>query len=94
MTQHFSYQDDTLTIDGVSLKELAIEYGTPLYVYSKKAIVENFRQYADTCNRFESDKIHSLVCYSVKSNSNPGHSEHSGQQGAGFDIVSGGDCKE
>ena len=91
MTQHFFYQDDTLNIDGVSLKELAIEYGTPLYVYSKKALVENFRQYADTCKQFESDKIHSLVCYSVKSNSNLAILNILGKEGAGFDIVSGGE---
>ena len=93
MKQQFSYQDDTLTIDGVSLKELATEYGTPLYVYSRKAFVENFRQYADTCKRFESDKIHSLVCYSVKSNSNLAILKILGQEGAGFDIVSGGELQ-
>lgn len=93
MTQHFSYQDDTLNIDGVSLKELAIEYGTPLYVYSKKAFVGNFRQYADTCKRFETDNIHSLVCYSIKSNSNLAILDILGQEGAGFDIVSGGELE-
>lgn len=93
MTQHFSYQDDTLNVDGVSLKEIAIEYGTPTYVYSKKALVENFRQYADTCKRFESDNIHSLVCYSVKSSSNLAILKILGQEGAGFDIVSGGELQ-
>ena len=93
MTQHFFYQDNTLNIDGISLKELAIEYGTPLYVYSRNALVENFRQYADTCKRFESDKIHSLVCYSVKSNSNLAILKILGQEGAGFDIVSGGELQ-
>lgn len=93
MTQHFSYQDDTLTIDGVSLKELAIEYGTPLYVYSKKTFVDNFRQYADTCKRFETDKLHSLVCYSVKSNSNLAILNILGKEGAGFDIVSEGELR-
>lgn len=93
MTQHYSYQDDTLTIDGVSLKELAIEYGTPLYVYSKKAFVDNFRQYADTCKRFESEKVHSLVCYSVKSNSNLAILNILGREGSGFDIVSGGELQ-
>lgn len=64
-----------------------------MYVYSKKALVENFRQYADTCKRFESDKIHSLVCYSVKSNSNLAILNILGQEGAGFDIVSGGELQ-
>ena len=89
--QHFFYQNDTLTVDGVPLDKLAMQYGTPLYVYSKAALTEHFRQYADVCKQFETDDIHSLVCYSVKSNSNLAILNILGREGAGFDIVSGGE---
>ncbi len=89
--QHFFYRDDVLTVDGIALDQLAIQYGTPLYVYSKAALIEHFRQYADTCKRFETTDIHSLVCYSVKSNSNLAILNILGREGAGFDIVSGGE---
>ena len=67
---HFYYQNDILTVDGVRLDELAAQYGTPLYVYSKAAFTDHYRQYADACHAHHSDEIGSLVCYSVKSNSN------------------------
>lgn len=89
--QHFFYQNDVLTVDGVPLDKLAIQYGTPLYVYSKAALTEHFRQYAETCKRYETADIHSLVCYSVKSNSNLALLNILGREGAGFDIVSGGE---
>lgn len=89
--QHFFYRNDVLTVDGVALDQLAIQYGTPLYVYSKAALTEHFRQYADTCKRFETADTHSLVCYSVKSNSNLAILNILGREGAGFDIVSGGE---
>ncbi|EEO28837.1 diaminopimelate decarboxylase [Oxalobacter paraformigenes] len=89
--QHFIYQNDVLTVDGVPLDKLAAQFGTPLYVYSKTALIEHFHQYADTCKRHETDDIHSLVCYSVKSNSNLAILNILGREGAGFDIVSGGE---
>ena len=88
---HFYYQKDILTVDGVRLDELASQYGTPLYVYSKAAFTEHYRQYADTCLAHQSDEIRSLVCYSVKSNSNIAILNILGREGAGFDIVSGGE---
>ena len=88
---HFYYQNNILTVDGVRLDELAAQYGTPLYVYSKAAFTNHYRQYADACLSHHSDEIHSLVCYSVKSNSNIAILNILGQEGAGFDIVSGGE---
>ncbi len=88
---HFYYQNDILTVDGVRLDELAAQYGTPLYVYSKAAFTDHYRQYADACHAHHSDEIGSLVCYSVKSNSNIAILNILGQEGAGFDIVSGGE---
>ena len=88
---HFAYKNGVLHVDDVALTDLAARYGTPLYVYSKAALIEHFRQYANTCKRFETDNLHSLVCYSVKSNSNLAILNLLGREGAGFDIVSGGE---
>lgn len=88
---HFFYKNDTLTVDGIPLNSLAARYGTPLYVYSKAAFTEHFRQYADACKQHETDHINSLICYSVKSNSNIAILNILGREGAGFDIVSGGE---
>ena len=88
---HFYYQNDILTVDGVRLDELAAQYGTPLYVYSKAAFTDHYRQYADACRAHQSKEISSLVCYSVKSNSNIAILNILGREGSGFDIVSGGE---
>jgi diaminopimelate decarboxylase len=82
----FAYVQDLLRAEGVSLVALAERYGTPSYVYSRSAILENLR-------RIQSGLagIPSLVCYSVKANSNLKILSLLGEAGAGFDIVSGGE---
>ncbi|MBP0598595.1 diaminopimelate decarboxylase [Herbaspirillum sp. LeCh32-8] len=88
---HFSYRNGVLHAEQVSLQALASQYGTPLYVYSKAALVENFSAYADACRKAGRGDEGALVCYSVKSNSNLAVLNLLGQQGSGFDIVSGGE---
>lgn len=88
---HFSYLDNELCVDGIALSDIARQYGTPLYVYSKSALLENFQSYAASCSKFESGDRPSLVCYSIKSNSNLAVLKLLGQHGSGFDIVSGGE---
>jgi diaminopimelate decarboxylase len=88
---HFSYADNVLCVDGMPLDGIAEQYGTPLYVYSKSALIENFHSYADACGKNEHGDSPSLVCYSVKSNSNLAVLKLLGQHGSGFDIVSGGE---
>jgi diaminopimelate decarboxylase len=88
---HFSYRNGSLHAESVSLDTLARQYGTPLYVYSKAALVENFSAYANACKQSGRDDSTSLVCYSVKSNSNLAVLNLLGKLGSGFDIVSGGE---
>jgi diaminopimelate decarboxylase len=68
------------------LSEIAAEFGTPTYVYSKAALLENFRAYADACKGRDA-----LVCYAMKANSNLAVLDLLAREGAGFDIVSGGE---
>ncbi len=83
---HFAYQDGVLHADGASLSAIAAQFGTPTYVYSKAALLENYAAYADACAGRDA-----LVCYAMKANSNLAILDLLARQGAGFDIVSGGE---
>lgn len=84
----FSYQDGLLHAEGVALPELAAQYGTPLYVYSRAALETAYHDYIDALG----DWPH-LVCFAVKANSNLAVLNVLAQQGAGFDIVSLGELE-
>jgi len=83
---YFNYRGSELYCEDVSLKELANEFGTPLYVYSGRTILRHFHAFD---NAFKSHDH--LVCYSVKANSNTGILNLLVQAGSGFDIVSKGE---
>jgi diaminopimelate decarboxylase len=82
----FDYRAGVLCAEGVSLEEIARRFGTPCYVYSRAAIESAYRAFTD-----ELAGRPSLVCYSVKANSNLAILQLMARLGAGFDIVSGGE---
>ena len=82
----YRYENDELMCEKVSLSALAKEFGTPLYVYSKSALLDAFNVYRTILQ----DTPH-LVCYALKANANLAIIELLAQAGAGFDIVSGGE---
>lgn len=82
----FHYRSDDFFCEEVAVASLAERFGTPTYVYSQGRILENFRRFAGRLAG-----IPSLICYSVKSNSNLKILKLLGEAGAGFDIVSGGE---
>lgn len=82
----FEYQDGTLAVERVSLLELAEEYGTPLYVYSRGHLVRRYTELADAFR--EADP---LICFSVKVNTNRALISTLAEQGAAADVVSGGE---
>lgn len=83
---HFSYQNGVLHAEGSALDAIAAKFGTPTYVYSKAALLNNFAAYADACSGRDA-----LVCYAMKANSNLAILDLLARQGAGFDIVSAGE---
>lgn len=87
----FTYQNGVLRAEQVPLTAIAQQFGSPTYVYSKAALMDNFSSYADACARNGRDASSSLVCYSVKSNSNLAVLNVLAKMGSGFDIVSGGE---
>jgi diaminopimelate decarboxylase len=82
----FAYQHGLLCAEQVPLAEIARRFGTPCYVYSRAAIEAAYREYASSLRGADS-----LVCYSVKANSNLAVLGLLANLGAGFDIVSGGE---
>jgi diaminopimelate decarboxylase len=82
----FNYTNGKLYAEGVSLQELADNYGTPAYVYSRAALEHNFLAYK---NALTNDKH--LICYAVKANSNIAVLNLLARLGSGFDIVSAGE---
>jgi diaminopimelate decarboxylase len=82
----FHYRAGTLACEDVDLSALATAHGTPAYVYSRQAILSHFRAYEDALAG-----IPHRVCYSVKANSNLSVLATLAREGAGFDIVSGGE---
>jgi diaminopimelate decarboxylase len=84
----FVYRNRILHCDQVSLASLAEEYGTPLYIYSASQISERFQLFQQAF----AARPHT-VCYAVKANSSLAILRLLGRQGAGFDIVSGGELE-
>jgi diaminopimelate decarboxylase len=87
MTQPAFHRDNgTLFVEGVSAADLAAQYGTPLYVYSRAALTAAWHAYADACAGRRA-----TVHVAVKANSNLAVLNVFAREGAGFDIVSGGE---
>ena len=81
---YIEVKENQMFLEGVSLKELAQEFGTPLYVYSASYIRDRIRAYREAFPG-------ALVCYAVKANFNPEVIRVAGEEGSGADIVSGGE---
>lgn len=82
----FETRDGQLFAEDVALADVAAEYGTPAYVYSRAAIENAWK---DLDSAFAS-RDH-LICYAVKANSNLAVLKLLADLGSGFDIVSGGE---
>ena len=84
----FNYQGSSLYAEGVAVSQLAEQYGTPLYVYSRKTLERHYRAYDDALAAQDH-----LICYAVKANSNLAVLNVLARLGAGFDIVSVGELE-
>ena len=82
----FHYEGRSLRCEGLAVADLAAKYGTPLYIYSKGAIVGSLEALESAFAR-----LSPLVCYSVKANSNLAILKVMADRGGGFDVVSGGE---
>jgi diaminopimelate decarboxylase len=83
---HFTYRRGELHCESVSLRALADAVATPAYVYSRAALIDAYGAY----DRAFRDVPH-VICYAMKANSNLGVLATLAREGAGADIVSGGE---
>ncbi|MCE1249444.1 MAG: diaminopimelate decarboxylase, partial [Comamonadaceae bacterium] len=83
---HLAYQGAELCLEGQPLAALAQEYGTPLYVYSKAAMLQALAAYQ---RGFAGRQVQ--ICYAMKANSSLAVLQLFARAGCGFDIVSGGE---
>ena len=86
MADQFSYKNDELYAEDVSISTVSNMVGTPFYLYSATAITENFLNLKKSLGGLEN-----LICYSVKANSNIAILKLLSQLGAGMDVVSVGE---
>ena len=82
----FKYRSKNLYCEGVKIADLAERFGTPLYVYSYKTLIDHYLKLKSAFR-----KVNPLICYSVKANSNLAILKALVAKGAGLDIVSGGE---
>ena len=82
----YSYENGTLICEGVPVSAIAEQAGTPCYIYSATDIVSRYCAYDEAFGNLPHQ-----VCYAVKANSNLSILSLLAREGAGFDIVSGGE---
>jgi diaminopimelate decarboxylase len=86
---HFEYRDGVLHAEDVNLVDLAETIGTPFYCYSTATLRHHYSVLHGACAQAGLDDT--LICYSVKANSNIGVIATLARLGAGADIVSLGE---
>ncbi|TYA50857.1 diaminopimelate decarboxylase [Aggregatibacter actinomycetemcomitans] len=84
----FQYQHEQLMVENLPVKQLAEEFGTPLYVYSKTALERHWYAFENAFGNHPH-----LVCFAVKSNPNIAILNIMARLGSGFDIVSQGELE-
>ncbi len=82
----FTYRGKELFAEDLPLGRVAEQYGTPLYVYSRKMLRGQYNALAQAMA-----PVKPLICYSAKANSNGSILKTFIDEGAGLDIVSGGE---
>ena len=88
MNPFFPLRNGVLHAENVPLADVAARFGTPCYVYSRAALEASLAEFQN-----EITGIDALVCYAVKANSNLAILNLLVRNGAGFDIVSGGELQ-
>ncbi|PTR04590.1 diaminopimelate decarboxylase [Nitrosomonas nitrosa] len=84
----FTYQSGQLHAESVPLSAIAKQFGTPCYVYSRKALTAAYQAF----DQAFAGRDH-LICYAVKANANLAILNVLARLGSGFDIVSGGELQ-
>ena len=84
----FQYKNEQLYVEDLPVKQLAEEFGTPLYIYSRATLERHWHAFDSALGKHPH-----LICYAVKANSNIGILNVMAKLGSGFDIVSQGELE-
>ena len=84
----FNYRQQDLYAEGVAVKAIAEQFGTPCYIYSRATLERHYKAYESALQGYPH-----LICYAVKANSNLAVLNLLARLGAGFDIVSVGELE-
>lgn len=82
----FHYEGKDLWCEELPIRDLVVQVGTPLYIYSHRTLKNHFRVFDDAFSR-----VPHITCFAVKSNSNIAILRIFIREGGGVDIVSGGE---
>ena len=85
---NFHYQNGIFHAEGVDLRSIATEIGTPFYCYSTAELEKNYKVFAGAFQGTDA-----LVCYAMKANSNQAVLKTFATLGAGMDVVSEGELR-
>jgi len=85
----FKYKSGELYCEGVKVSAIAKKVGTPVYIYSHNTLCDHFRKIREAFK-----PVDPVICFAMKANSNPAILKTLVNEGAGFDIVSGGELKK
>ncbi|MEH8064471.1 diaminopimelate decarboxylase [Gallibacterium anatis] len=85
---YFNYKNDQLMAEEISVKQLAQQFGTPLYVYSRATLERHWHAFDSALQGHPH-----LICFAVKSNPNIALLNLLAKLGSGFDIVSQGELE-
>lgn len=85
---YFNYKNDQLMAEEISVKQLAQQFGTPLYVYSRATLERHWHAFDSSLQGHPH-----LICFAVKSNPNIALLNLLAKLGSGFDIVSQGELE-
>ena len=84
----FQYKNDRLYAENLPVQQLAEQFGTPLYVYSRATLERHWHAFDSALGEHPH-----LICFAVKSCSNIGVLSVMAKLGSGFDIVSQGELE-
>lgn len=85
---HFNYKNGVLHAEDVSLTDIASAVGTPFYCYSTATLTRHYEVFSQAFKNTDT-----LICYSVKANSNIAVLRTLANLGCGADVVSGGELR-
>lgn len=85
---YFNYKNDQLMAEEISVQQLAQQFGTPLYIYSRATLERHWHAFDSALQGHPH-----LICFAVKSNPNIALLNLLAKLGSGFDIVSQGELE-